>query len=131
MGLLLDTNVLIPVVDDRLDLLPRDIRAEVEHGADDKIVSVVSIWEVAIKHRQGKLPLGWPLEEWPTILFTLGIHTLDLEIAHVLNAAHPVPDTKDPFDRMLLAICKIERLRLVTTDRKLVDHPLAWKPAAG
>lgn len=130
MSLLIDTNILIPVMEEKLDLLPIAIRHEVEHGSADMIVSVVSLWEAAIKHRQGKLPISWPLDDWPTILFTLGIHVFDLEVAHVLAVVHLLPDTKDPFDRMLLAICEVERLRLVTTDSKLVDHPLAWRPAS-
>ena len=130
MNLLIDTNVLIPVIEDQLDALPREIRNEVEHSATPMIVSVISLWEAAIKHRQGKLPIQWPLDDWPTILFTLGIHIFDLKISHVLAEAHPVPDTKDPFDRMLLAICQAERLRLVTTDSKLKNHPLAWHPPA-
>jgi PIN domain nuclease of toxin-antitoxin system len=31
----------------------------------------------------------------------------------------------DPFDRMLLAKCQVEVLRLVTIDRALANHPLA------
>ncbi|MGF1549428.1 MAG: hypothetical protein ACFBQW_02680 [Sphingomonadaceae bacterium] len=38
--------------------------------------------------------------------------------------------TRDPFDRLLLAICQVERLRLLTTDQRLADHPLAWRPAS-
>ena len=35
--------------------------------------------------------------------------------------------TRDPFDRMLLAQCQVEGLRLLTIDRALVAHPLAAK----
>jgi PIN domain nuclease of toxin-antitoxin system len=128
VALLLDTNVLIPVVEETIEELPSAIRDLVQRGSDETMVSVVSLWEIAIKHRQGKLPLHWRLEDWPTILSTLGVRILNLEVAHVLGVAVPVPDTNDPFDRMLLAVCQAERLQLVTTDAKLKGHPLAWQP---
>ena len=37
------------------------------------------------------------------------------------------PKTRDPFDRLLLATCQVEGLRLVTLDRALSSHALAWK----
>jgi len=46
---------------------------------------------------------------------------------HALAAVDPEPATRDPFDRMLLAQCQIEGLRLVTIDRSLVSHSLAAK----
>ena len=39
----------------------------------------------------------------------------------------PEPLTRDPFDRLLLAQCQIEGLRLVTIDRALVSHAMAAK----
>jgi PIN domain nuclease of toxin-antitoxin system len=125
--LLLDSNVLIPLVDEKLDLLPAAIAEVVSSGPEELAASVASLWEIGIKHRQGKLALEWPLEDWPAILFTVGVHIFDVKAAHVLAEADPVPDIKDPFDRLLLATCKAERLRLVTTDSKLRDHPLAWR----
>mgnify|MGYP001545365744 CR=1 FL=1 len=32
-------------------------------------------------------------------------------------------------DRILLAQCQVEGMRLVTTDRALQRHPLVWRPA--
>lgn len=129
-NLLLDTNILIPMVNEEMDSLPPPIADVVTRGPGEVVASVASLWEVAIKHRQGKLPLEWPLSDWPTILFTLGVHIVDVEVSHVLAEADPVPDTKDPFDRLLLATCKAERWKLVTTDGKLAAHPLAWRPAS-
>ena len=42
----------------------------------------------------------------------------------------PEPDTRDPFDRMLLAQCEIEGLRLSTTDPALVHIRRSPKPLA-
>jgi hypothetical protein len=47
---------------------------------------------------------------------------------HVLARVEPPPATRDPFDRLLLARCALEGMRLVTIDRALVDHPAAYAP---
>jgi PIN domain nuclease of toxin-antitoxin system len=40
----------------------------------------------------------------------------------------PEPETRDPFDRLLLAQCRVEDLQLATVDRSLTGHRLALKP---
>jgi PIN domain nuclease of toxin-antitoxin system len=69
-----------------------------------------------------------PVLEIPSALFVLEVPLVTIEAAHVLAELQPEPDTRDPFDRLLLAQCQMEGLRLVTTDRKLAVHPLAWRP---
>lgn len=78
----------------------------------------------------GKLPLPCPLREWPRLLSSMAVSIMDIRIEHVLTEANSVPDTKDPFDRLLLAVCQADDMRFVTLDRALVDHPLAWRPAS-
>jgi PIN domain nuclease of toxin-antitoxin system len=67
--------------------------------------------------------------EIPAALLVSNVQLLTIEAPHVLAVVHPEPDTRDPFDRLLLAQCQVEGLRLVTTDRVLAIHPLAWQPA--
>ena len=43
----------------------------------------------------------------------------------MLSSVDPDPETKDPFDRMLLAQCAVENLALMTFDGALKGHPLA------
>lgn len=88
---------------------------------------MASLWEIAIKSRLGKLDAGVPLERMQSSLQDAGLTILPIEIKHVLTAADPEPPTRDPFDRLLLAQCQVEGLQLVTIDRALVDHPLAFR----
>jgi PIN domain nuclease of toxin-antitoxin system len=69
-------------------------------------------------------------EEFPGALSAFAIALMDIVIPHVLAEADPVPETKDPFDRLLLAICQAEKMRFVTLDRSLIGHPLALRPAS-
>lgn len=99
-------------------------------NADALFCSVASFWEVAIKHRLGRLPLPCPLLDTPNAARAVGIDLIDIAVEQALVDVEPWPDTNDPFDRLLLAVWKLHDLRLITIDRKLADHPLAWRPAA-
>lgn len=128
MRLLLDTHVLLSALDEGSSRLP----AAFDHALDDDqnnlIVSVASLWEIGIKVRQRKLRLRAPLDQLAGRTKGAGIRLIDVTADHALHEAMPVPPTKDPFDRLLLAVADLEGARLLTVDSKLVDHPLAWRP---
>jgi PIN domain nuclease of toxin-antitoxin system len=73
----------------------------------------------------------------PEALRRSGFELLVIDPRHVLTIVQPTPATRDPFDylllaqclveNLLLAQCLVENLRLVTLDRALVSHPLAWR----
>lgn len=88
-------------------------------------VSVVSFWEIAIKSRLGKLDPGMDLEDMSNAAIEAGMIILPIELRHVLVKLEADPPTRDPFDRLLLAICQVEGYKLATVDRALVGHPLA------
>jgi PIN domain nuclease of toxin-antitoxin system len=127
MRLLLDTNVLIGLLDPQV--------AEIEHNIQEAIrapeamlhASVASLWEIAIKMRLRKLSPGFTLGELPDLLRRMHIMLLVINERHVLTAVEPEPNTREPFDRLLLAQCIVENFRLVTVDRVLRHHPLAWR----
>jgi PIN domain nuclease of toxin-antitoxin system len=85
------------------------------------------LWEIAIKSRLGKLKLTPRLSSLPELLDGLGIRIVAINEHHALASIEPEPATRDPFDRMLLAQCQVEGLRLVTVDRALASHPMAAK----
>jgi PIN domain nuclease of toxin-antitoxin system len=126
MRLLLDTNIVL--------LLPRQDLASrypglVKSLADSAVfafVSVASLWEIAIKVRLGKLEVEMPLDDLTTFLQGFGIALLRIEASHALATVDPEPNTRDPFDRLLLAQCQVEGLKLITLDRALQGHRLAF-----
>jgi PIN domain nuclease of toxin-antitoxin system len=127
MRVLLDTHMVIAIVQRKLaERFPR-VQQVLSDSAASGFVSVASLWEIAIKMRLGKLQPGLPLETIPVYLQEAGLTILSIDIPHVITAADPEPGTRDPFDRLLLAQCKVEGLQLATVDRLLVDHPLALR----
>jgi PIN domain nuclease of toxin-antitoxin system len=129
MRILLDTNVLIALVDGRLRALGVAMREVVLDSESVVHASVASLWEIVIKVRLGKLALGMSPKLLPELFEHVGLHLVAINHHHVLTVAEPEPATRDPFDRLLLAQCLIEDLRLVTIDRALLTHPLAWRAA--
>lgn len=128
MRLLLDSHILIALAGGRVAKLDRHLHALVASRDSVLFASTASLWEIAIKVRLGKLTLGVALEDLASLLQDGGVTIVPIEARHALAAVSPEPATRDPFDRMLLAQCAIEDFRLVTLDRALSSHPLAWRP---
>jgi PIN domain nuclease of toxin-antitoxin system len=128
MRLLLDTHILLAVLEKQTETFAPGVRRLIADPAGEFYVSVVSLWEIAIKWRLGKLHLTPRLHLLPELLGDMGIELLAINEHHVLATVEPEPLTRDPFDRLLLAQCQIEGLRLVTIDRALVSHAMAAKP---
>ncbi|HEX2888855.1 type II toxin-antitoxin system VapC family toxin [Vineibacter terrae] len=125
MRVLLDTHVVLGLLRRSLGKQHPDIARRLADPSITGFVSVASLWEAAIKTRLGKLDPGMPLQDIAGYLDALGISILPIQTSHVVVAAVPEPDTRDPFDRLLLAQCQVESLKLVTVDRALLTHPLA------
>jgi len=127
---LLDTHIALAVANEATSELPVAVRTLLADSEQDFVVSIASLWEIAIKYRLGKLPLKWMLEELPAQLAIVGIEFIDVRLFHVLTEVQPIPRTNDPFDKMLIAVAEVERCELVTLDKALRDHPLTWRPAS-
>ena len=126
MRLLLDTHVLIVLARRELAKLGRSVASMLASPENVAFASAASLWEIAIKTRLGKIDPGLPLDELPDYLHEIGLNLLVINRRHVVTTLDPEPATRDPFDRLLLAQCAVEQLRLVTLDRILRRHPLAW-----
>lgn len=126
MRLLLDTNILIAITPRYVETLDARIKDVLQSRENASFASVASIWEIAIKTRIGKLDIGLSLNDLAGFFEASGITLLPIDLRHVLAEPDPQPATRDPFDRLLVAQCQVEDLRLVTLDRALIVHPLAW-----
>ncbi len=86
-------------------------------------LSSASSWEIAIKWALGKLPLPQAPEEYvPRCLERHGVLGLPVQHRHALHTASLPPHHRDPFDRLLVAQAQLEKLTLVTADRKLAAY---------
>jgi PIN domain nuclease of toxin-antitoxin system len=111
-----DTHVLLWYVaeDPRLSQLAINL---LEDTNNRPIISIASLWEIAIKTSTGKLNIGAPFREFVAENITsLGIDVLEIKLEH-LEAVSALPfHHRDPFDRLIIAQCLTENLPLLTDD---------------
>jgi PIN domain nuclease of toxin-antitoxin system len=117
--ILLDTHAFLwAIMDD-----PRLSKAAADAFLNEDnqlLLSITSVWEMAIKVATGKLDLRVPLDELVrTQLGTLGIHLLAIELAHVLGVGAMPFHHRDPFDRLLVSQARAEGLVLMSCDPAL------------
>jgi PIN domain nuclease of toxin-antitoxin system len=111
MRLLLDTEIMLWWLLDDPRLRP-DTRKLMT--STPCVVSVASIWEVAIKHRLGKLPVAPALFRDQSM--AAGASILPVLEGHVIETAELPPVHGDPFDRLLIAQARVEALMAVSAD---------------
>ncbi len=120
MNLLLDSCALIALGN---GTLPSAAFERIE-TAPDVYASVVSPWEIAIKAAKGKLVLGEPVRSWfAGLVETYHLRVRPLDADTVCDAAELPPLHHDPFDRILIAIARRERLTVITSDRTIPTYP--------
>lgn len=126
MRLLLDTHILITLARRDIGRLDSVMNAAISSAENLLFASAASFWEIAVKTRLRKLDPGIALEDMPDFFEAIGLNLLVINHRHVVRTVDPEPPTRDPFDRLLLAQCAVEGFQLVTLDRALSGHPLAW-----
>ena len=119
MRLLLDTRVWLWMIGPA-DRLRDDVRAALADPANELLLSVAAVWEIAIKHAAGRLPLVTPPSILvPAHLARSGVAPLAVGVGHALRAAELPMHHRDPFDRLMVAQALEEQMTLVTADPRL------------
>jgi PIN domain nuclease of toxin-antitoxin system len=116
MPWLLDTHALLWFSwgDAQLSLAAR---ALIEDETNQILVSVASIWEIAIKIGAGKLALTEPLDQFVNEhLDGNQIDLLPIERRHAIHVATLPLHHRDPFDRILVAQSQLDGMPLVSAD---------------
>lgn len=122
MRLLIDTHILIWTLEggSKLSAKARDLLQDPEH---EHWVSAASVWEIAIKASIRKLTLSRPLREMEKGILSAGFRILDISVRHAAAVPEINLSHSDPFDRLLLAQCEVETLRLLSADKALAGIP--------
>ncbi len=116
MRLLLDTHTFLWFIsgDTRLS---NEARVLIENTDNSRLLSVASLWEIAIKMSMGKLNLGLPFAEFvPQQLSRNLIDLIGITINHIDVVAGLPFHHKDPFDRLLIAQATVEQIPIVSAD---------------
>ncbi|NKB67657.1 MAG: PIN domain-containing protein [Candidatus Latescibacteria bacterium] len=124
MQVVLDTHSLLWFImgDNRLS---RNVRTIIEDLDNRVLLSVGSLWEIAIKVNIGKLtllrayPELFPAELQKNEIEILPIRHKDLTTLATLSLHH-----RDPFDRLIIAQAINDNIAIATKDGAFQDYPV-------
>ncbi|HXM50708.1 MAG TPA: type II toxin-antitoxin system VapC family toxin [Pyrinomonadaceae bacterium] len=116
MRLLLDTHAFLWFIMGSANLSV-NARALIENPANERQLSVVCLWEIAIKTSLGKLTLSAPFDELiPAQLMLNGIDVLNIKVDHLSTLTSLPFHHRDPFDRLIIAQAIVEKLPVISLD---------------
>jgi len=119
--ILLDTNALLFVMLNQDKLTPGALKAITD--ADELLVSSISIWEIAVKNKKGKLSLPFTPEE--LIYHLKNVTNLILQPVDERVWLKNVSldwDNKDPADRTVVATAVLRGIPIVSSDKAIRDY---------
>ncbi|MTJ07713.1 type II toxin-antitoxin system VapC family toxin [Anabaena sp. UHCC 0204] len=122
MRQLIDTHTLLwftmgnPRISDNL-------RLQIENN--DNLLSVASVWEMAIKHSIGKLNLEMSFDDFvEQQIIGNGITLKEINQQHISVIAQLPLHHRDPFDRMLIAQAMVENIPIISADTIFDAYPI-------
>jgi PIN domain nuclease of toxin-antitoxin system len=122
MRCLLDTHTLLWWLFDDLNL-SSSAREAITEPENEILVSAASAWEIATKHRLGKLPeAGDVPQRLPMYVRQARFTELRISIQHAQVAGALPGPHRDPFDRMLIAQATLLTIPVVTVDPVFRDY---------
>jgi PIN domain nuclease of toxin-antitoxin system len=125
MKLLLDTHTFLWFITGN-SRLSSDARSLIEDTANDKFVSIVSLWEIALKFSLGKLNLTDDFDVlFPNQLRINGFEELAIETKHFYEIVKMPFHHRDPFDRLIIAQAISEKMSVISIDTAFDDYSVS------
>ncbi len=119
--ILLDTCALLWLTHDQ-SKISRNTLQMIE-DAPVVYLAAVSAFEIALKHKAGKLRLPVPPRDWMAgVLIHHQIDVIALELEICLKATELPPIHKDPCDRFIIAAALTRDLPVVTADPDFASY---------
>ena len=115
MSYLLDSHTLLWWLEDS-PKMGAALRGTLADPQARVLVSAASVWEIGIKQELGKLRAPESLVD---LLEDEGFEELAITARHAAAAAALPALHQDPFDRMLVAQARLDRLTLITHDEAI------------
>jgi PIN domain nuclease of toxin-antitoxin system len=124
MMLLLDTHTFIWYVTDN-SRLSNQVLQLINDQDNQILISIVSLWEIAIKQSLGKLSFNQKFEIFITQQLSLNDFTLlDIKVSHLAQVSTLPLHHRDPFDRLLIAQSIVENIPVLSADTIFDAYPI-------
>ena len=97
---------------------------QLQTAREPAALSAISVWEVSLKLRKGKLRISMPLDPWLNVMLRpsfVRVVPIDAAIARLANEL-PGDFHDDPADRLIAATALHLGLTVVTSDHLLIDY---------
>ncbi|TGK54193.1 type II toxin-antitoxin system VapC family toxin [Leptospira bouyouniensis] len=126
MSFLLDTHVLLWTIGDSKQL-SKKVSSIIQDQNNQILVSSISLWEISLKYKLGKLKLsGFKPEDIPKFLEKLNIKVIELNQLDASSYHNLKEDFhRDPFDRMLIWQCISNKLTLISKDSEMKHYKIS------
>jgi PIN domain nuclease of toxin-antitoxin system len=128
MKILLDTHVFLWWITDS-NQLSQNARSIISNPENEIFLSAASCWEMAIKASLGRLTLPEKPDSFiPAQLAENNISGLPVQLSHALAVCDLPMHHRDPFDRILVAQARLEKMTLMTSDSliSMYDVYVIW-----
>ncbi len=123
MKLLLDTHTFLWFIDDSPQLSQKG--KTLLEADNELLLSIASLWEIAIKLRLSKLTVAMPVEVLMTQQLTQNdIALLPITVAPLMIVSTLPLHHRDPFDRLLIAQAMVEQMPIVSADPAFDAYPV-------
>lgn len=127
MRVLLDTHAFLWFMagDERLSQKARETMSKEN---TELFLSAASVWEMAIKAALGRLQLPLPVADYVAEKIHAGFQMMPIDWVHAAAVQKLPFHHRDPFDRLIIAQAQVEKLPLVSGDRKFLKYgiQLIW-----
>lgn len=116
MPIFLDAHTLIWSVD-APDRIPAMAFNALNQPTEMRLLSIGTIWEIAIKNSVGKLPLSLPFRDWiEAAIIDLSITVIPISLDAISQLVVMPHHHRDPFDRILAAESLVLDLPIASAD---------------
>jgi PIN domain nuclease of toxin-antitoxin system len=122
MKYLLDTHVILWFLNgERLTSKTKDMILSAEN-----YVSVVSLWEVAIKMNIGRFNFDGGFSAFRKLVRNNGFNVVPIKDEYMERLFNLPLIHRDPFDRLIIATSLTEKMTLITSDEDIQKYDIPW-----
>ena len=128
MKLLIDTHILLWAsnADPQLEQAAIDL---IEDPNTELLLSMASVWEMAIRINLGKLQLGQPLQTFiESTTQRYGVTLFPIALEHLIAVSSLPHHHRDPFDRLLIAQAIVDNISVLSQDKTFRQYPIRVLP---
>ena len=128
MNVLLDTHTFIWYIEGNTSLTEK-AKETIEFSADNVYLSIISLWEIAIKTGKNKLSMQNEYDNLLDVLSSLNIEILPITFVDTQIYKNLPLHHGDPLDRMIISQAISNNLTIVGCDQLFNDYPIQilWK----